>query len=62
MRPSARLLALAKGSAVFASFVLLAAATTWPLPVRFTTHVLGDPTGDTGVYLWNLWIFRHELI
>ncbi len=62
MRTSARLLALAKGSAVLAGFVLLAAATTWPLPLRFTTHVLGDPTGDTGVYLWNLWIFRHELI
>ena len=23
---------------------------------------MGDPAGDLGVYVWNLWIFRHELI
>lgn len=24
------------------------------------THLLGSPTGDLGVYVWNLWIFAHE--
>lgn len=35
---------------------------TWPLPLHFRTHLLGDPAGDTGVYVWNIWIFRHELL
>ena len=47
---------------MFASFVVLAATLTWPLSLHLSTHVLGDPTGDTGVYLWNIWIFRHELL
>jgi hypothetical protein len=25
------------------------------------THLTGDPSGDAGVYVWNLWIFNHEL-
>lgn len=49
-----------RASGIVASFVVLAATLTWPLPLHLSTHVLGDPTGDTGVYLWNLWIFRHE--
>jgi hypothetical protein len=24
--------------------------------------MLGDVSGDTGTYIWNLWVFRHELI
>jgi hypothetical protein len=24
--------------------------------------LLGDTSGDIGVYVWNLWIFRHELV
>jgi hypothetical protein len=43
-------------------YVLLACALTWPLPRHLGTHLLGDPSGDLGVYVWNLWIFRHELI
>jgi hypothetical protein len=34
---------------------------TWPLATRLTTHVLGPLSGDTGVYMWNLWSFGHEL-
>lgn len=41
-------------------YVLLACTITWPLPLRLKTHLLGSPEGDTGVYVWNLWIFRHE--
>jgi hypothetical protein len=43
-------------------YVFLACAVTWPLPLRLQTHLLGSPEGDTGVYVWNLWIFRHELL
>jgi hypothetical protein len=45
-----------------AAFVLLALGVTWPLPLHLTTHLPGAPTGDTGVYVWNVWIFRHELL
>jgi hypothetical protein len=45
-----------------AGYVLLACAFTWPLPLHLQTHLLGSPGGDTGVYVWNLWIFRHELL
>jgi hypothetical protein len=34
---------------------------TWPLAPRLSTHVLGPLSGDTGLYIWNLWSFGHEL-
>lgn len=40
----------------------LSAVITWPLPTALTTRLSGAPGGDTGVYVWNLWLFRHELI
>jgi hypothetical protein len=45
-----------------AGFALLALVVTWPLPWHLTTHLPGTPTGDTGVYVWNVWIFRHEIL
>ena len=54
-------MALRRAVPVFA-FLLLALGVTWPLPLHLTTHLTGTPSGDTGVYVWNLWIFRHELI
>ena len=24
--------------------------------------MLGLPNGDAGVYVWNLWVFRHEIV
>ena len=45
-----------------ASYGILACLLTWPLPLSIRTRLLGDPAGDLGVYVWNLWIFRHELI
>jgi hypothetical protein len=45
-----------------AGFVALACAITWPLPRFLSTRVLGPVSGDLGVYIWNLWIFRHELM
>ena len=34
----------------------------WPLPVHLSDSFLGDPKGDTGGYVWNLWVFRHEIV
>ena len=45
-----------------ASYGTLACVLTWPLPLYLRTRLLGDPAGDLGVYIWNVWIFRHELI
>lgn len=43
-------------------FGLLAVAYSWPLPLHLGTHLTGAPSGDTGVYVWNLWVFRHEVL
>lgn len=45
-----------------ATYGILACVLTWPLPLYLRTRLLGDPAGDLGVYVWNLWIFRHELV
>ena len=34
----------------------------WPLPLRLADALLGLPNGDAGVYVWNLWVFRHEIV
>jgi len=47
---------------VFAAYGLLACLVTWPLPIHLRTHLLGATGGDTGIYVWNLWIFRHEIL
>src|SRR5687767_4513634 len=47
--------------AVVLGYVLAASAFTWPLPVFLGTHFTGDPGGDTGVYVWNQWVFHQEL-
>lgn len=41
---------------------MLTLAFSWPLPLHLGTHLTGPPGGDTGVYVWNQWVFRHELI
>lgn len=47
--------------AVGLGYVALALLFTWPLPLSLSTHLTGDPGGDTGVYVWNQWVFQHEL-
>jgi hypothetical protein len=42
-------------------YFALAACLTWPLPLHLGTHLTGPPGGDTGVYVWNLWVFHHEI-
>jgi hypothetical protein len=47
---------------VLAGYVVVAIVFSWPLPLHLGTHLTGDPGGDTGVYVWNQWVFRHELL
>jgi hypothetical protein len=49
------------GWAVLA-YAVAALLFTWPLCVHLTTHLTGSPEGDTGVYVWNQWVFRHEIL
>lgn len=41
-------------------YVCVAVLFSWPLLPHITTHLTGDPGGDTGVYVWNQWVFQHE--
>lgn len=47
---------------VVAGFTVVAVAFSWPLPLHITTHLTGDPGGDTGVYVWNQWTFLQEVM
>lgn len=47
---------------VAASYAALAVAFSWPLGRDLTGQLPGLPNGDTGVYVWNLWVFRDALI
>lgn len=49
------------GALIASSFVCVAVAQSWPLPRYLSTRLTGNPGGDTGVYVWNVWLFRHEL-
>src|SRR5688572_14407128 len=48
--------------AVVLGYVVAVCAFTWPLPLHLGTHFTGDPGGDTGVYVWNQWVFHQELV
>src|SRR5690348_14603029 len=49
-------------AAILVSYVAVALAQAWPLPLHLSTALTGSPSGDTGVYVWNTWVFRHELV
>lgn len=49
-------------AAALFGYVCVAVAFSWPLPLHFSAALPGSPGGDTGVYVWNLWLFRHELV
>jgi len=54
-----------RGSAhavALAAYVVVAIVFLWPLPLNMGTHLTGVPGGDTGVYVWNQWVFRHEVL
>ena len=40
-------------------YACVAVAFSWPLLPHLSTHLTGDPGGDTGVYVWNQWVFQH---
>jgi hypothetical protein len=44
------------------AYAVVAIAFSWPLPLHLSTHLTGNPAGDAGVYVWNQWVFQHELI
>jgi hypothetical protein len=46
----------------FFFYVVVALVQTWPLPQHLSTRLTGVVDGDTGVYVWNTWVFRHELV
>ena len=47
---------------VFLAYVAVGVAFAWPLPLQMAAALPGQPSGDTGVYVWNIWVFRHELV
>jgi hypothetical protein len=53
---------VATSAAAFLSYVATALIFHWPLPARLGSALTGEIGGDTGVYVWNLWVFRHEIV
>ena len=49
-------------AAALLGYVCVSVLFTWPLVLQMGTGLLGSPSGDTGVYVWNLWVFRHEIV
>ena len=43
-------------------YALVAVVFSWPLLPNAATHLTGDPGGDTGVYVWNQWVFQHGAV
>lgn len=43
-------------------YVCVALVFAWPLPAHLGDSLPGPIGGDTGVYVWNLWVFRHEIV
>ena len=46
----------------FVSYAATALIFHWPLPARLGSALTGAVEGDTGAYVWNLWVFRHEIV
>jgi len=44
------------------AYGLVAVAFNWPLPAQLGSQLTGGIDGDTGVYVWNVWLFRHEIV
>ena len=57
-----RLRSVAISIGAFLSYVATALVFHWPLPARLGSALTGPIEGDTGLYVWNLWVFRHELV
>ena len=57
-----RVRSIATSAAAFLSYVVTALIFHWPLPARLGSALTGEIAGDTGVYVWNVWVFRHEIV
>jgi hypothetical protein len=57
-----RLRRIAVEAGTLFGYVLVALLFHWPLPARLSTALTGPVSGDTGIYVWNLWVFRHEIV
>lgn len=53
---------LVTSALVLLSFVGVALVQTWPLALHLGDRFTGSAAGDTGVYVWNTWVFGHELV
>ena len=63
--PRAILRALRTGRRWFLAifgYVAVSVGLSWPLLGHLSTALPGPIGGDTGVYVWNLWLFRHEIL
>ena len=47
---------------VLLGYAAVAILFSWPLPFHLGDALTGGPGGDTGVYVWNHWVFHHELV
>lgn len=47
---------------VLAGYIATALVFSWPLALHLSTDLTGPPDGDTGVYVWNQWVFQHEIL
>lgn len=55
-------LTLRSHALILVAYTAVAVAFAWPLPLHFTTHLTSPTTGDTGVYIWNQWVFQREIL
>lgn len=42
-------------------YAAVAIVFSWPLVLHLGTGLTGPPDGDTGVYVWNQWVFQREI-
>src|SRR4051812_4721141 len=54
--------ALRRHALAILGYACIALAFAWPLPLHLSTALPGPVSGDTGVYVWNLWVFRHAIV
>jgi len=47
---------------VLLGYIAIALVYSWPLALHLNTGLTGPPDGDTGVYIWNQWVFQHEIL
>jgi hypothetical protein len=51
-----------RSAAALLGYALAAVLFLWPLPQDINGSLTGSVSGDTGVYVWNIWVFRHEIV